>query len=200
MDELCINLLRHGETRGGEGFRGSLDDPLSGRGWQQMATAVEGRGPWERIVSSPLRRCAYFARSLSATLNTPLILDDDWRELHFGQWEGRTAADLMDGHADELGAFWRDPTRFTPPGAEPLAQFHARVHRAWDRVIEQGAGRRILVITHGGPIRIMLCHALAHPLRGLLSIEVPHADLRRLRVCSNGGQGFTTTLVPGSDP
>ena len=61
---LRLDLLRHGETESGGGFRGSLDDALTARGWAQMRTAVEG-GRWDLLVSSPLQRCRAFAEELA---------------------------------------------------------------------------------------------------------------------------------------
>ena len=58
---LRLDLLRHGETELGGGLRGSLDDALTAKGWQQMRLAVEAQGPWARLVSSPLQRGARFA-------------------------------------------------------------------------------------------------------------------------------------------
>jgi broad specificity phosphatase PhoE len=58
---LRLDLLRHGETELGGGLRGSLDDALTDKGWQQMRAAVVEQGPWDRLVSSPLQRCARFA-------------------------------------------------------------------------------------------------------------------------------------------
>ena len=87
-----LDLLRHGETELGGGLRGSLDDALTALGWTQMRDAVQGKGPWDRIVSSPLQRCALFARELSAQLDIPVSFDKDLQELHFGAWEGLSAA------------------------------------------------------------------------------------------------------------
>ena len=87
-----LDLLRHGETELGGGLRGSLDDALTAQGWEQMRAAVKGQGPWQRIVSSPLQRCALFARELAEQLDVPLSFEKDLQELHFGEWEGRTAA------------------------------------------------------------------------------------------------------------
>ena len=56
-----VDLLRHGEPDGGQKFRGSVDDPLNVRGWEQMRTAVGNYREWEVIISSPLIRCAAFA-------------------------------------------------------------------------------------------------------------------------------------------
>ena len=64
-------------------------------GWAQMREAVKGGGPWDRIVSSPLQRCALFARELSAQLDIPVSFDKHLQELHFGAWEGQSAAALL---------------------------------------------------------------------------------------------------------
>lgn len=128
--EILIALLRHGETEGGARFRGSTDDPLSLAGWEQMRIAV-GKEPWQRIVASPLKRCAEFADGLAARLGIPLEIDDRLREMHFGGWEGKTAAELMESDGEALTRFWRDPASYTPPGAEPLRDFQVRVLAAW---------------------------------------------------------------------
>ena len=65
---LHLDLLRHGETELGGGLRGSLDDALTANGWVQMREAVVARGPWDRLISSPLQRCARFAEELGARL------------------------------------------------------------------------------------------------------------------------------------
>ncbi|MBU2321598.1 MAG: histidine phosphatase family protein, partial [Gammaproteobacteria bacterium] len=54
---LYLELLRHGETESGGGLRGSLDDALTATGWAQLRGAMQGAGPWDRIISSPLQRC-----------------------------------------------------------------------------------------------------------------------------------------------
>ncbi|KEA29109.1 alpha-ribazole phosphatase, partial [Pseudomonas aeruginosa C0324C] len=148
---LRLDLLRHGETESGGGFRGSLDDALTARGWAQMRTAVEG-GRWDLLVSSPLQRCRAFAEELAQRQGIELELENDLRELHFGAWEGRSAAALMDGHSEALGRFWADPYAFTPPGGEPLSEFEARVLAAQRRLRQRHAGRRVLLVTHGGVI------------------------------------------------
>jgi alpha-ribazole phosphatase len=178
-----LDLLRHGETERGGGFRGSLDDDLTDLGWEQMDVAVTGRH-WDAIVTSPLRRCAAFAEHLAGRSGIPVELVDDLRELHFGDWEGRTAADLMTDSADALGQFWADPYRFTPPGGEPLEQFERRVLSAV-RQLAQPSGRQLLVVTHAGVMRLLVAHAQKRP-RDLLQIAVAHAQLVGLNVTAAG--------------
>ncbi|MVW75791.1 alpha-ribazole phosphatase family protein [Pseudomonas xionganensis] len=171
-----LELLRHGETEQGAGLRGSLDDALTAAGWSQLRAAVLDAGPWDRLISSPLQRCARFAEELAAQRDLPLHLEADLQELHFGEWEGRSSASLMQTDAEALGRFWSDPYAFTPPAGEPLLQFEARVWAAVRRLREQYAGQRLLLITHGGVMRLLLARARGLPRSGLLQVNVAHAQ------------------------
>lgn len=181
---LRLDLLRHGETELGGGLRGSLDDALTARGWEQMHTAVAQGGPWDRLVSSPLQRCARFAEQLGARLNVPVHLDKDLQELHFGAWEGRSAAALMDTDAEALGRFWADPYAFTPPEGEPVLTFSNRVLTAVERLHVAYAGQRVLLVSHGGVMRLLLAQARGLPREQLLNVEVGHGALFSLQVSS----------------
>lgn len=171
-----LELLRHGETEQGGGLRGSLDDALTAAGWSQLRAAVLDAGPWDRLISSPLQRCARFAEELAAQRDLPLHLEADLQELHFGEWEGRSSASLMQTDAEALGRFWNDPYAFTPPAGEPLLRFEARVLAAVRRLREQYAGQRLLLITHGGVMRLLLARARGLPRSGLLQVNVAHAQ------------------------
>ncbi|QZP29991.1 alpha-ribazole phosphatase family protein [Pseudomonas sp. DR48] len=179
---LRLDLLRHGETELGGGLRGSLDDALTSKGWEQMRAAVVGQGPWDRLISSPLQRCARFAEELGAKSGLPVVLDKDLQELHFGAWEGQSAAALMDTDAEALGLFWADPYGFTPPEGEPVTDFSERVLAAVERLHAAYAGERILLISHGGVMRLLLAQARGLPREQLLNVEVGHGALFSLSV------------------
>ena len=181
---LHLDLLRHGETELGGGLRGSLDDALTPLGWQQMRDAVVGAGPWDRLVSSPLQRCARFAEELGAQLGLPVSLEQDLQELHFGAWEGCSAAALMETDAEALGRFWADPYRFTPPDGEPVLEFSGRVLTAVERLHTAYAGQHVLLVSHGGVMRLLLAQARGLPREQLLNVEVGHGALFSLRVAS----------------
>lgn len=187
VPESLVALLRHGETEGGARFCGSTDVPLTPLGWQQMRAAAGGE-PWRRIVASPLKRCADFARELAADLNVPLELDERLREMHFGAWEGHSAAELMAADAEALGRFWHDPAANPPPGAEPLGSFQVRVLAAWGELRSNPHRERVLVVSHGGVMRTILSEVLGHPLENLLEleIEIGHGSLHRVRL--RGGE------------
>lgn len=183
---LRLDMLRHGETELGGGLRGSLDDALTEKGWAQMRAAVVAGGPWDRLVSSPLQRCARFAAELGEQLNLPVHLDKDLQELHFGAWEGQSAAALMETDAEALGLFWADPYAFTPPQGEPVSDFAARVLGAVARLHQAYAGERVLLISHGGVMRLLLAQARGLPREQLLNVEVAHAALFALSVEADG--------------
>lgn len=184
---LRLDLLRHGETERGGGFRGSLDDALTDTGWAQMRQAVSGLADWDALVSSPLQRCARFADELALTHGLPLQLEPGLQELHFGAWEGRSAAELMVDSERELGLFWNDPYTFTPPEGEPLVRFEARVLAALARLQVQHAGKHLLLVTHGGVMRLLLARARGLPREHLLQVEVAHGALFSVLVDDRSG-------------
>lgn len=181
-----LDLLRHGETELGGGLRGSLDDALTELGWAQMREAVKDGGPWDRIVSSPLQRCAAFARELGDALKLSVQFEKGLQELHFGAWEGRSAAELMETDADALGQFWADPYGFTPPQGEPVAAFSERVLASVTRLQQAHSGERVLVVCHGGVMKLLLAQARGLPREQLLQVTVANGALFSLQVAAGG--------------
>lgn len=176
-----VGLLRHGDT-GFSGFRGRLDDALTALGERQMRDALDGQGQWSCVISSPLQRCAVFARCWAAEQGVDCVLEPAFRELDFGDWEGRSAAELMEaGQGDALAAFWANPRCSVPPGGEGFAAFEQRVLMAWQQLHDRHAGKRVLLVSHGGVLRLLLCHWHGLPESELLQLAVPHAAFHRLQ-------------------
>ena len=154
-----------------------------------MRSSVAAVGyEWEAIVSSPLQRCSSFAQALSQQKNISLYIEPRFRETHFGTWEGLSAAELMQTDGADLQQLWSDPMSYTPPQAESLSIFATRVRAAWQQLLDENAGRRVLLITHGGVIRILLCDLLRQPLASMLQFDVAHASLHRARAEFVAGQ------------
>ncbi len=192
--ELLVDLLRHGETEGGNRFRGRTDDALTEHGWRQMSSAVEERPAWAEIISSPARRCTLFAKHLAKTHNIPCRQAEWLWEMDFGNWEGMTATKLAETDADRLNAFWQDPLNQAPPGGEPFQQFQQRVLTGWHETI-QHTTKSVLLVSHGGPIRIILAKALGMPPQNLMRLEVPHASLSRVRISTDSTGNIYSSLV-----
>lgn len=185
MSDCIISLLRHGEVEGGARFRGGQDDALSAVGWAQLRAASVLAPGIAAVVSSPARRCAAFAQALAAELGgLPLDLSAAFAERHFGDWEGRAAHEIPSA---DLARFWDDPVGYTPPGAEPLADFRRRVLDGW-RALREGCAANTLVLTHGGVVRVILAQVLGMTDWSGLLVEVPPACMTRVRIPASPGR------------
>lgn len=178
MTTAIIDLLRHGDT-GQRSYRGQLDDALTDLGWTQLRASVEGVA-WDVVVASTLQRCAAFARELAIQRGLPLHEDVRLAEYHFGRWQGVPMEALAEIDGDALGRFWRDPVAHPPPGGETFEAFRARLCAAIDDISIAFPGKRALVVTHGGAIRLLRCVAEGRGFGDMAGIDVPHASLHRL--------------------
>lgn len=172
---MSIDLLRHGDT-GQRSYRGQLDDPLTDLGWEQLRSAVDGR-EWDGVVTSSMSRCAHFATEFAEQRGLPLRIDPRLAEYHFGDWQGVPIEDIAENDGDALGRFWADPVAHPPPGAETFDAFRSRLASALDDVANESAGARMLVVTHGGAIRLLRCIAESRGFGDMAGIDVPHASL-----------------------
>lgn len=186
-EQTTIDFIRHGEPEGGRLFRGhSVDDPLSEKGWQQMLNAVSGSSCWDKIISSPMSRCHAFAEYLSDKQQIKLAIDDRYKEVGFGSWEGKAPQDLETFSHGEYRRFYADPVNQRPQGAEPLEAFAERVVQAFEQTIEEHRGRHVLVIAHAGVIRAVLGYVMqAEPLYWYRS-RIDPAGISRFSIGSSG--------------
>lgn len=147
-------LVRHGETDGNSSQRliGSGDPSLSALGRDHMlrARAALMGHVVDLVVASPARRA--FQSAAVLTGGAQVRLEPDFREIHFGRWEGRSLAEVES--ADPvLYQQWRDGSAdFEYPGGELRAAFRARVQRGLGRLVASGA-TGALVVVHKGVIR-----------------------------------------------
>lgn len=175
---VSFDLLRHGDT-GQRSYRGQLDDALTELGWSQLRAAVQDAS-WDAIVSSPLQRCAAFAQELAQARGLPLRLDARLAEYHFGDWQGVPIETIAEREGDALGRFWADPVANPPPGAETFGAFRQRLIAALDVIALEAARRRVLVVTHGGAIRMLRCVVEGRGFGDMAGIDVAHASLHAL--------------------
>jgi alpha-ribazole phosphatase len=197
MSELVnttIDLIRHGEPVGGRKYRGQIDDPLSDKGWTQMRQAVADHKPWDVIISSTLSRCIEFAQELGQRHAIEVIREPRFIEIDFGEWEGRTANELAREDARQVQRFLADPLNNTPRGAETLYEFEARIIGAWNDVLQQHAGRHVLLVGHAGMMRMIMRHVLDMPLERMFRIQVANAAITRIRVEGTGNNAFPRLL------
>lgn len=150
-------LVRHGQTDGDSGTRyhGSADVDLSPVGVEQMKQALSSlREPgFELVVASPLRRAWKSAWLIGQ--GAPVRLEDGFREIHFGRWEGLSAAEI-EASDPILFRDWKDGAPgFEYPSGEPRALFRERVKNALAKLLALPA-HSALVVAHKGVNRTII--------------------------------------------
>lgn len=178
-----IYLLRHGEPQGGQVFRGRTDHPLTTLGQQQMAAACESL-EFQHIISSPLLRCREFAHALSISRQVPLSIEDDLQEFDFGIFENQPFDQVMTQDYAQIKGLWENPMHYTAPEGESVLDFEARVLKAWFKIL-QIKQENVLVICHGGVIRLLLKEVLGLPFNNINRLDIPFANLSEVDVQGN---------------
>ena len=188
-----IDVIRHGEPVGGRRYRGySIDDPLTEKGWTQMRAAVPESPQWQHIVSSPLKRCLEFSQELANDLQIPFSIEDNMKEIGFGDWEGKTPEEIVAEDSEALNLFYIDPVNNRPKGAEPLDTFSERVWNAYQSIIKNHQGKHVLVVAHAGVARAITANILKMSLNDVYSrLKIEYGAV----ICSAIDDGLPPKLV-----
>lgn len=180
---LIVDILRHGELRGGVKYRGRVDDPLTIKGRQSMdAVWQQLKGNVDAIISSPLSRCADPARDWADEAGISLLIDERLAELHYGAWEGMTSEQIEQAYPGMLKQWREDPTGMRPPGGESPEELRDRLNDWWQGCIREEKHKHLLVISHSGSLRMLLAIALGAPIATTRRFAMPYACWSRLHI------------------
>ncbi len=188
-----VVLVRHGvtdyTTAGRLDGRGGADPPLNAEG-QRQARAVAGGiqaflgATSAAVVSSSLARAHQTGQAIAAALGVGCLVDPDWDELAFGDWDGQRLADIHRLQPEALAAAWADD-EVARPGGESRAHLRQRVAQAFRRATD--LADTVVVATHRGPIVATLCHLLGGTHAQLAPLMTAPASMTSLRVWPDGG-------------
>lgn len=151
MDDFVVMaLFRHGITEANKrhAYLGWTDSPLCGK-------AKKTTEQYDYLFSSDLGRCLETAKNMFPNQKKHCL--PEFRELNFGQWEGKTFAELEN---DPVYQAWlANPFMVKPPEGEAFADFTNRVDAGMEKVIRlmiRESINRAAIVTHGGVIRDLL--------------------------------------------
>jgi len=177
-------MVRHGITDwNAQGrYQGQSNLPLNSEGRKQ-AEALARRLSQEGIsavYTSDLQRATQTAQAIAEKQAAPLVFEPRLREIHFGRWEGLTHDEI--GRCDPVAlAEWeRDFPRATPTGGETLAQLTGRVEPVLKDIREKYMDKTILLVSHAGPMQVLLCLALGLPVEKFWQFQVAPASLSEI--------------------
>jgi alpha-ribazole phosphatase len=159
-------LARHGETAWNavSRYQGQADVPLNDAGRRQAAALARRLAQEEihAIYASDLQRVWETVQVIAASRSHSLTVraEPRLREMDFGDWEGLTYAEILERDPQNLAAWETDPVHIPPPGGETVARVAARVQSVIDDISRANQDKTVLLVAHGGPLRVLLCLAL----------------------------------------
>ncbi len=186
MQSYTLYLIRHGaveETLRGH-YIGSTDVHLSEKGRRSLQTIRDDFGypQAERLYSSPLSRCTETCGIIYPNRDIQTV--GAISECDFGDWEGKSAADLAGDPA--FAAWLQNSDQSPPPHGETGKAFARRICKGFEQIVREVMTENIrtaAVVTHGGIIMT------------LLSVYgIPQAESHQWRM--DNGYGFALRITP----
>ena len=176
-------LVRHGQTEENNQGRiqGQQDVTLNDAGRHQ-ASMLRDRLAKVRIAgayTSPLARAQETAEILLEPHDAELRQDPRLKEFSYGVWEGMTWAEVRNKYPLAF-AEWSVDRERAPEGAETLHQVKSRAHQLMGEIRSEHREGTVLVVTHGGPLRLMLCCAFGIPVERAFDMAIDNTAISEL--------------------
>lgn len=192
-------FIRHGETDWNrqQRFQGHRDIPLNDAGHEQARRLARRLAAEQHdlMFTSDLQRAQQTAAPLAAAWGMTPVAVPGLREQNFGLLEGLDAPTIREVHPALWQGWQQQRADFAAPGGESQQQFHTRVLAAVAELAAAHAGRRLVVVTHGGVLDMLWRTAQGLPLAGLRQCHIPNTGVNRLRWAAGAPQ----ILVWGDD-
>lgn len=185
-----IIIIRHGETEWNKTgrFQGHSDVPLSAEGRAQAAMLGKNLAVdhVDMIYASDLTRAMETAAPLAQRFGLEVISDPQLRELNFGAWEGRNFNDVNAENPNAMKNFYTDPEQADIPESEPFPEFQRRIAGRVREIVAQERGKRIVIVSHGASIRILLADLLSMPIRSIWHLSQLNTAVNKIRFEDDG--------------
>ena len=186
MDATRILAIRHGETAWNVDTRiqGHLDIPLNETGLQQarwLAQALAERDAVQAIYASDLARAHVTAQTIAQAMGLTVSLHPGLRERAFGDFQGRTFAEI-EAELPDHAHHWRKRTPdWAPPGTgESLIALRDRVLATVDELAARHLGEQIVLVAHGGVMDVLYRAATRLDLQAPRTWQLPNTAVNRL--------------------
>jgi len=166
-----------------------MDVPICEVGGVQAAEGLADRlSPYaiSECYCSPLLRCRQTAEIIRGKIGCNLIIENDLAEIDFGRWEGATFTEICRNDPVLVDQWSQNALEFTFPGGEYNQHFYGRVRDLISRLL--GCGKdSVLVVSHGGVIRVMICILLGLSFHEYLLFNIKPATFTVLDVYGESG-------------
>lgn len=169
-----LYLVRHGRTGANARglLQGRLDPGLDATGHRQAEAIAALIGDVDEVIASPLVR----AQETASYFDHPIITDDRWIELAYGEFEGVRALDVPDA----IWERWRTDPDFETAGGESFGSLDRRVRAACADLAPALGDRNVVVVSHVSPIKAAVAWALDATLEIMFHCHLSQASLCRV--------------------
>lgn len=186
-----IYLVRHGQTLWNHAarYQGHTDIELSETGRKQAYTLAQrlAREKIDAVYASDLKRALETANILAAPHNLPVKTLSELREINFGVWEGLTFDEIKNKY-QELAERWHiSPATVKIPGGETFGEVKERAYKVILKLAQRHDPGAIIVVTHGGTIRTIICALLGIDLNNAFRIRQDNGSLNIIEFYDNYG-------------
>ena len=194
-----IILVRHGLTlwNGERKIQGHSNVELAAEGILQAKLLAE-KFPLENIsaiYSSDLSRAKVTAEILAQKFNLPVQLEKNLREANWGDWEGKTLAEIQKSDPLNYERFFRNPEEVQIKNAETFSQLQARAFSTIKKIIAAHPDENIIIVAHGAINRTIICSILEIPLKKMWALSQFNTAINIFRY--EDGY-FTVELINGT--
>ncbi|MCG2711870.1 MAG: alpha-ribazole phosphatase [Candidatus Omnitrophica bacterium] len=176
-------LIRHAQTEYNRQKRycGFSDVPLNNTGIEQAQFYKnKARGlNLDVLFCSPLKRTKQTADILFS--RKKVILEPRLKELNFGKWEGLKYKEIMERYGAAYSKWISDPFNLRPPQGESLLDLQVRCMCFLEFVLKKFKHKKIGIVSHAGPIRIMLIGINKVKKEDFWGIPVDHLSIHRIK-------------------
>jgi ribonuclease H / adenosylcobalamin/alpha-ribazole phosphatase len=128
------------------------------------------------VIHSPIKRAAQTASKIAQRLGAEQVELADLREIGFGDWDGLTNEELFVAY-EEHYQLWRGSYDVAPPNGESLQDFDVRVNKSLDFILDNFAGKTVVVVAHVMPIRGLLRIANDASVAGFWRVDLGPASI-----------------------
>jgi alpha-ribazole phosphatase len=182
-------LVRHGQTTWNEThrFQGWQDIELTNVGVNQAhkISTYFNDIHYHHLYSSDLVRALKTAQIIQTKHECPMTITKGLRELDVGEWEGLTWDEVTEKLDDENIANMDDLWKTARTGGESLFQFQERVIQAFKTIVNKSANQDIVIVTHGGVIRVLICHILEIEMSEINYSKIDNGSITILEIQKN---------------
>ena len=196
-------FIRHGSTDYPEDriYKGDNGPALNEEGRLQ----AERLGAWLKgndivaVVVSPSTRTIETATPIVKSLGIEYKIMGELKERGFGIWEGLTFSEIEKRYPEGLSKWKIDPVSYIPEGGETIIDIQKRVNSVVQWVLQEYKGKKVAVVSHTGPIRVIITQALQIPMINYRHLQIHPGSATRIDYGTIAANLIYLGVLPGGN-